>query len=166
MKTEKKIYKRLKESGLTLSLAESCTGGMISARLVSQSGISRYFYGGVVSYVNEVKEKLLFVDHETLSRHTAVSAPVAEQMARGVIEQTGSDLGLSVTGLAGPLGGTPEIPVGRVFVGISQRGGDTYSVKLTLRGSRRAIRRAAAEAALRALLAHMEKIMTEEDKRK
>ncbi len=163
MKTEKKIYKRLAESGLTLSLAESCTGGLVSARLVSQSGISRYFYGGVISYVNEIKEALLGVDPHTLSRYTAVSAPVAEQMARGVIERTGSDLGLSVTGLAGPSGGTREIPVGRVFVGICQKGGPTYSISYTLRGSRQRIRKAAAEAALRALLAHIEK-MTEGEK--
>lgn len=163
MKTEKKIYELLKETGLTLSLAESCTGGLISARLVSQSGISRYFYGGVVSYVNEVKEALLGVDPHTLLRYTAVSAPVAEQMAKGVREQTGSDLGLSVTGLAGPGGGTPEIPVGCVFVGISQKGGPTYSVTLTLRGSRQRIRKAAAQAALCALRRHIEKTRTEED---
>ncbi len=163
MKTEKKIYELLKKTNLTLSCAESCTGGLISARLVSQSGISRYFYGGVVSYVNEVKEALLGVDHRTLSQYTAVSSPVAEQMAKGVIERTGSDLGLSVTGLAGPSGGTREIPVGRVFVGISQRGGPTYSISYALRGSRQRIRKAAAEAALRALLAHIQKTMTEEE---
>ncbi len=165
MKTEKKIYKLLQKCELTLSLAESCTGGLISARLVSQSGISRYFYGGVVSYVNGVKEALLGVDPHALSQYTAVSAPVAEQMAEGVIERTGSDLGLSVTGLAGPSGGTREIPVGRVFVGISQRGGPTYSISYTLRGNRQRIRKAAAEAALRALLAHIEKTMTEEERK-
>lgn len=166
MKTEKKIYELLKKNNLTLSLAESCTGGLISSRLVSQSGISRYFYGGVVSYVNEVKEALLGVDPYVLSQYTAVSAPVAEQMARGVIERTGSDLGLSVTGLAGPSGGTPEIPVGRVFVGISQKDGETYSLKFALRGSRQRIRKAAAEAALCALLSHIEKTRTEEETKK
>ncbi len=153
-----KVTDALLEQKKTVSLAESCTGGMIAARLVSVSGISRYFYGAIVSYVNQMKEALLGVQQKTLESYTAVSREVAEEMAAGAQKKTGTDLAYSVTGLAGPLGGTPEIPIGRVFVGICEKGKPAYSLAFTLRGNRRQIRRAAAEAALSAILTHLEKI--------
>ncbi len=133
----------LKARGLTLSAAESCTGGWFSKSMVDVPGASAVFMGGVVSYVNEVKEGLLLVPATLLAQYTAVSAPCAAKMAEGVRTQTGAAIGVSVTGLAGPDGGTPDIPVGRVFIGISRKNGETETVTLTLTGGREEIRRAA-----------------------
>jgi len=108
----------LKERGLTLSAAESCTGGLLSKRLTDIPGASQVFPGTVVSYANEVKERVLGVSRETLRSHGAVSKETALEMARGVREITGSDLSLAVTGVAGPDGGTAEKPVGTVFVAL------------------------------------------------
>ena len=99
------------------------------------SGCSDVFLGGCVTYTNEIKQKLLGVKKETLDAHTAVSAEVAMEMARGVRERTGSDIGLSATGIAGPTGGTPETPVGTVFLGISSASGESYR-RLSLSSNR------------------------------
>ncbi len=131
---------------LTLSAAESCTGGWFSKSLSDVPGASAVFFGGVVSYVNEVKERLLAVPHEAIEAHTAVSAPVARAMAEGVRRATGSDIGISVTGLAGPGGGTPEIPVGCVFVGVCRKNKETNVYPLDLTGSREEIRLGAVHA--------------------
>jgi nicotinamide-nucleotide amidase len=103
-------------SGLTLATAESCTGGLVSARLTAVPGASVVFKGGVVSYANEVKESALGVPAEVLERHGAVSAEAAKAMAEGARAQLGADVGVAVTGVAGPDGGTEEKPVGLVFV--------------------------------------------------
>jgi nicotinamide-nucleotide amidase len=105
--------------GRTIALAESCTGGLIAARLTAIAGISASFLGGVVAYANEAKTALLGVPGELLARHGAVSAEVAEAMAAGARRRVGADLGLSVTGIAGPGGGTPEKPVGLVYLGLA-----------------------------------------------
>jgi len=105
--------------GLTLSVAESCTGGLLGHRLTSVAGSSRYFERGVVVYSNEAKQALLGVPESVLRAHGAVSAPCAEAMARGICEASGSPCGLSVTGIAGPGGGTPTKPVGTVFIGLA-----------------------------------------------
>jgi nicotinamide-nucleotide amidase len=102
--------------GLTLAAAESCTGGLVAARLTAVPGASAVFKGGVVSYANDVKESTLGVPRAVLERHGAVSAETAEAMAQGVRERLGADVGVSVTGVAGPDGGTEEKPVGLVFV--------------------------------------------------
>lgn len=141
----------LRGKSLTLAAAESCTGGWFAKRIVDAPGASTVFLGGVVSYTNEIKEKLLGVKKETLDAHTAVSAPVAAEMAKGVRERLGADIGISVTGLAGPGGGTKEIPVGRVFVGLATDE-TTEVLTLTLSGTRDDVRYAATEAMLAALI--------------
>lgn len=104
-------------SGTTLALAESCTGGMVAEKLTGHAGISSVFRGGVVAYANAAKQDLLGVDAGMLAAHGAVSEPVALAMARGAAERLGADLGLAVTGIAGPGGGSPEKPVGTVCFG-------------------------------------------------
>jgi competence/damage-inducible protein CinA-like protein len=107
----------------TLALAESCTGGYISHRITRVSGSSAYYYGGAVTYSNDAKIRFLGVKPATLESHGAVSRETALEMSRGIREQTGAGLGLSVTGIAGPLGGSPEKPVGTVWISIAQEGG-------------------------------------------
>ena len=109
----------LKGRGLTLAVAESCTGGLIGHRVTNISGSSDYFLGGVVSYSNQAKMDLLRVPAATLARHGAVSPETAQAMALGVKTLFRADLGLSVTGIAGPTGGTPEKPVGTVYLGLA-----------------------------------------------
>src|SRR5581483_9783961 len=102
--------------GFSLATAESCTGGLVAARLTSVPGSSDVVLGGVVAYANEVKRAELGVSEELLARHGAVSAEVAAAMAAGVRARLGADVGLAVTGVAGPAGGTPEKPVGLVYL--------------------------------------------------
>ncbi len=118
---ENAVVKALHESGLTLSAAESCTGGLIAKRVTDISGCSDVFFGGCVTYTNDVKQRLIGVSAETLEKYGAVSEQTAREMARGVRLATGSDIGVSATGIAGPTGGTPETPVGTVFIGISTK---------------------------------------------
>lgn len=132
---ERALVNKLHESGLTLSAAESCTGGLIAKRITDIAGCSDVFFGGCVTYTNEVKQRLLGVKAETLDRHTAVSAEVAMEMAKGVRERTGSDIGISATGIAGPGGGTEETPVGTVYLGISTEDGEDFR-KLSLSSNR------------------------------
>jgi nicotinamide-nucleotide amidase len=105
--------------GLKVAAAESCTAGLVAARLASISGASDVLLGGVVAYANEIKQRLLGVSAETLATHGAVSAECAAEMAAGVRRTTGADLGVSVTGVAGPGGGTPDKPVGLVYIHVS-----------------------------------------------
>lgn len=121
----------LAERGLTIALAESCTGGAIAARLVACPGASRAVQGGVVAYSNRAKTDLLGVDPELLAAHGAVSEPVARAMARAARDRLGADIGLASTGIAGPSGGTPEKPVGTVWLGYAGPDGD-HAVGLTL----------------------------------
>jgi nicotinamide-nucleotide amidase len=117
------VGRLLSERGLTLSLAESCTGGLIGNWITDVPGSSAYFLLGVVAYANEAKRGLLGVREETLARHGAVSTETAAEMAAGVRRAAGSDLGLATTGIAGPGGGSPEKPVGTVCVGLAWEGG-------------------------------------------
>jgi nicotinamide-nucleotide amidase len=116
---ESVIFDLLKQSGKTLAIAESCTGGSISSRLVQLSGISSILKGSVVSYSDEVKTEVLGVQQDSIDREGAVSQRVAREMAEGVRKLCGADYGLSVTGIAGPDGGSPEKPVGTVWIGVS-----------------------------------------------
>jgi nicotinamide-nucleotide amidase len=109
----------LQTTGHTLSVAESCTGGGLGSFLTTIPGSSRYFWGGVISYDNSVKESLLGVSSNDLAQCGAVSAPVAEQMAQGVRSRLGTTWGISITGIAGPDGGSPEKPVGLVYIGLA-----------------------------------------------
>ena len=128
---ENAVVKHLKEKGLTLSSAESCTGGLVAKRMTDVAGSSEVFLGGCVTYTNEVKMKLVGVRAETLQKYGAVSEETAAEMARGVRLALGTDIGVSTTGIAGPGGGTEQTPVGTVFVGISTAGGE-YVKKLSL----------------------------------
>ena len=120
---EETVGRLLRERGLTLALAESCTGGLIGHRITEVPGSSEYFLVGVVSYSNDAKERLLGVRPETLRDFGAVSTQAAEEMAAGVRRLSGADLGLSTTGIAGPGGGSPDKPVGTVCVGLAWEGG-------------------------------------------
>lgn len=137
----------LQGRGLSLSMAESCTGGLIGNLVTNTPGSSSWFLGGVVSYSNQVKVDLLHVDPELLKSHGAVSEPVARAMAQGVRAALGSDLGLAVTGIAGPDGGSAEKPVGTVHIGLATPSG-TFSGKYLFRGKRRQIKLNAAMMAL------------------
>ena len=114
----------LRSKGMTVACAESCTGGLVAKRFTDIAGCSDVFMGGCVTYSNESKVKLLGVDAETLEKYGAVSEQVALQMARGVRMRLGTNVGISTTGIAGPGGGTPEKPVGTVWIAISTANGD------------------------------------------
>jgi len=144
---EEVIGLRLRLKQMTLSTAESCTGGLVAERLTRVPGASDYFAGSIVSYTNDVKMKLLGVPVEMLERHGAVSGEVAEAMARGVKERTGATIGLSVTGVAGPGGGTQAVPVGTVYVGLADDVTSTNR-RLNLLGDRHLIRWRASTVAL------------------
>jgi nicotinamide-nucleotide amidase len=120
---EEVVGRHLRRQGQTLAVAESCTGGLICHRLTDISGSSDYFQGGVVTYSNQAKIDLLRVSSHTLAQKGAVSADTAATMALGVKELFHADYGLAVTGIAGPTGGTPEKPVGLVFMGLSDKNG-------------------------------------------
>ena len=113
-----RVGKLLKQKGWTLATAESCTGGLISHCITNISGSSDYYLGSVISYANAVKEQLLGISPTLVKEQGAVNHQVALGMARGVCELLHTDVGIGVTGIAGPLGGTPEKPVGTVFIAI------------------------------------------------
>ena len=151
---EQRCYEALKARGVTFAAAESCTGGLIAKRLTDVPGASAAFLGGVVSYTNGVKAGVLGVPRDLLDRYGAVSAPVARAMAEGVRRVTGSDLSVSVTGLAGPDGDDRGNPVGTVYVGLSGQGGSLVQ-HLTLGGDRARIRLLAASNALDIIRRHL-----------
>ena len=113
------LVARLRSSSKTIAVAESCTGGLVADRITKIAGVSDVFVGGVVSYSNLAKVTILGVSAVLIERHGAVSAEVAEAMARGVRERLGSDVGIAITGIAGPSGGSPEKPVGLVYLGLA-----------------------------------------------
>ncbi len=118
---EEVVGKLLVERGLKIAVAESCTGGLICDRITNVSGSSRYFERGVVAYSNEAKVQILGVPEELIKNYGAVSREVAEAMAEGVRKISGADIGISTTGIAGPTGGTPQKPVGLVWIGYSDK---------------------------------------------
>lgn len=144
------------ERGLTLAVAESCTGGLISHRITNVSGSSTYFLGGVIAYANEVKEHLLGVSPQTLEKFGAVSFETVLEMARGVRDALSADIGISTSGIAGPTGGTSDKPVGTVWIGISSAMSGAALV-FHFEGNRLSIKEQAAQAALQALLNHLQK---------
>ncbi len=144
---EEIIGKLLRENGETLSVAESCTGGLIGARLTDVAGSSDYFIEGAVVYADRAKIGTLDVSAELIEKYGAVSAPVAEAMASGMREKAKTDYAISVTGIAGPSGGTEEKPVGLVFVGLADAT-KVKSVKINLPGDRYLIRWRASQFAL------------------
>lgn len=140
----------LRRRGMTVAVAESCTGGWLGARLTSIPGSSDYFMGGVIAYSNQSKVRDLGVKPADLQRWGAVSAPVARQMAAGVRRRFRTDIGLAVTGVAGPGGGTARKPVGLVFVAADWNGGRRVC-RCRFGGSRETVRRRAVTQALRML---------------
>ena len=148
---EGRIFELCVRRGWKLAVAESCTGGLIGARLTSVPGSSSYFLGGVIAYSNDLKKNLLNVPAVLLDSEGAVSGPVAEAMARGVIAATGAHYGISVTGVAGPDGGTLEKPVGTVWVGVALPSGTT-SHMYSFTGNRDEVREQAALAAMELFL--------------
>lgn len=141
------VGRLLQERGLTLAVAESCTGGLVASRLTDVAGASAYFERGVVAYSNRAKQDLLGVAEEILRAHGAVSAQCAKAMAEGVRTQAGSDCGLAVTGIVGPDGGSPAKPVGTIFIGVSL-GGAVEAQSCRFLGDRRAVKGQAAVTAL------------------
>ena len=147
MKLEKAVGDHLRERGWTLSIAESCTGGLICDRITDVSGSSDYFMGGMVNYSNESKEKHLGIPLNYIKRYGAVSPQVARKMAQGVRKAFRTTFGLSTTGVAGPTGGTKRSPIGRVYVGLNM-GRRIWVLRLDLKGNRREIKKEATQRSL------------------
>ena len=144
---EQVVGLKLSVGGYTVAVAESCTGGLIAQRLTDVPGSSKYFIEGVVAYANDAKTRTLGVEPILLLEQGAVSAPVAEAMAEGIRKRAETDFGLSVTGIAGPDGGTEEKPVGTVYIALADERGTEHR-KLKLPGDRQLIRWRASQAAL------------------
>jgi nicotinamide-nucleotide amidase len=145
------VARGLRARGETLSIAESCTGGLLGSILTSVAGSSEWFVGGAVVYEDSLKERLLGVRHGTLARHGAVSPECAREMAAGARRVTGADWALSVTGIAGPGGGTPEKPVGLVYLGVAGPGELLEAHERRFRGDRERVRGRAAATAIHLL---------------
>ncbi len=144
---EEVLAEMLVKNNLTIATAESCTGGMIAAKLINYSGISSSFLEGAVTYSNESKIRRLGVNKNTLESYGAVSSETAEEMVSGITKTSGADIGISITGIAGPSGGTEEKPVGLVYIGLSIKG-EIIIKKLNLAGNRQKIRERATNIAL------------------
>jgi PncC family amidohydrolase len=154
MTPETEIGALLKDGDLTLTTAESCTGGLVAHRITNVPGSSAYYLGGYVTYANEVKEALLGVNHQTLLAHGAVSEQTALEMARGARRQMGADVALSVTGIAGPTGGTPAKPVGLVYIALSAADAELCQ-RYVWQGDRLANKEQSAVAALQLILDYL-----------
>ncbi len=146
----------LKEKKALVATAESCTGGLVAASLVSVAGASEVFHAGFVTYANEAKEKLIGVSHETLERYGAVSRHTAREMAEGAAREGGAETSIATTGIAGPGGGSAEKPVGLVYIGCCAFG-EVLVKKYQFSGNREEIRQAAAAAGLKQLKEMLEK---------
>ena len=141
------VGEKLRTKGLTLALAESCTGGKLGDIITEVPGSSDYFLGGVVSYGNDAKVEILGIDADVLRSKGAVSEEVARMMADGARARFGADIGIGITGIAGPSGGTPSKPVGLVFIAMTSRD-KGICVKNTFDGTRSEIKCLAAEKAV------------------
>ncbi len=157
MLIEEEIGQLLLERHYTLAVAESCTGGLVGHRLTNIAGSSSYFLGGVVAYAYDAKERLLDVNHNTLYDFGAVSEQTARERARGVRRALGADVGVSVTGIAGPSGGLPGKPVGLTWVALSARGVELAEQYLWT-GDREANKAQSADAVLLMVMAHLKSL--------
>ncbi len=153
--------------GVKLAVAESCTGGLVASRITDIAGSSAFFEGGVIAYSNDLKKGLLGVRVTTLKNHGAVSKEVAAEMASGIAKKTGANIAISLTGIAGPEGGTEEKPVGTVCIGITirtevKKSGEIKEANFVrlfnFKGTRRAIKRQSATAALTSLADFLEEL--------
>ena len=152
---EKQIYELLKKHHYTVSTAESATGGLIASTLINVPGISEFFQEGYVTYSNEAKVKMIHADAKIIERYGVVSAQTAESMAIHVAETAGTNASLSVTGVAGPVGGTTECPVGTVYIGCFLNG-KTVVEHHVFTGDRRMVREKATQRALTLLKEQIE----------
>jgi len=153
MKIELEAGKILRRRRMTIAVAESCTGGLISSRITDSSGSSDYFAMGVIAYSNKIKENILGVRPKSLQKYGAVSKQVALEMAAGVRLLACADIGIGVTGIAGPTGGTKSKPVGLVYIGLVTDKKNTVK-KFRFKGSRQEIKLRASQAALNLICAH------------
>ncbi|MBF6614279.1 MAG: CinA family protein [Chloroflexi bacterium] len=153
----------LKAAGMTLAVAESCTGGLLGGRLTGVAGSSAYFLGGVIAYNDSVKTALLNVPAALIAEHGAVSDASAGAMAIGVRSLTKADMGISITGVAGPGGGTPEKPVGATYVGVAGPEGVRVNYFLW-QGDRSSNREASVQAALDMLVDYLRSMSEKQDK--
>jgi len=144
----------LTQRGWFLATAESCTGGLVACRLTDVSGSSAWYVGGVVAYANHIKEKILEVPGDVLSQYGAVSEETALAMARGAARRFGAQCSLAISGVAGPLGGSPEKPVGTVWIGWSVDG-HSSAERFLFKGDRLSVKDQSARAALQGLLARL-----------
>ena len=149
-----KIHNKLLSQGKTIAVAESCTGGLLCGQLTKNPGASGYFLLGVVAYNNNFKEKILRVPAKLISRYGAVSGQVAISMAENIRKKTKADLGISITGVAGPAGATANKPVGTVFICLSTRNKRSCRA-FSFQGNRQDIRKKTIQEALRLLCAHL-----------
>lgn len=152
---ETQVGRLLKERGLKLVSAESCTGGLLGSRITDVPGSSEYFLGGVVAYAYEAKVDLLNVSWDTLNTKGAVSRETVLEMARGVRQLLKADIAISISGIAGPGGGTPEKPVGTTWIGLVTQDGEWAQI-FHFSGDREGNKNFAAEAALELLLHHLQ----------
>ncbi len=155
------VGEHLQARGLTLAVAESCTGGLLGHWITEVPGSSHYFVGGIIAYSNEVKQRLLGVPETVLEQHGAVSRPCAQAMARGVRERCQAHLGISVTGIAGPSGGTVEKPVGLTYIHLAAPEGDWWEAHRWT-GNRTQNKRASVAAALQLLYRYLQGELTAE----
>ena len=148
---EKFIAQALKKANLTLSIAESCTGGLACHKITNIPGSSEYFIMGIVSYSNKSKIDFLDVPENIIKRYGAVSRQTARYMAEGIRNKAKTNISLSITGIAGPTGGTPKKPVGLVYIGLASADKKTLVKKYQFKGSRIEIKQKAANNALKLL---------------
>lgn len=148
----KQVQDQFIQQGWTLSLAESCTGGGMAACLTRVAGCSQYFMGSLVTYSNELKQKVLGVSPKTLAQFGAVSQETAEEMVKGLLAVTNTDVGVAITGIAGPTGGSVDKPIGTVWIAIGKKSEVPKSFKLNLAGSRVEIMERSIQAVLEALV--------------
>ncbi len=134
------LIRLCRENNITMVTAESCTGGLIGGALTDISGSSDVFWGGFITYANQAKMSALGVSGETLEQNGAVSEPVVSQMLSGALEKSGASLAMAVSGVAGPGGGTPDKPVGTVWIGVSLKGAAPVKEKFLFSGNREEIR--------------------------
>jgi PncC family amidohydrolase len=150
----KQISKKLRDRQWRLSVAESATGGLLGHLITQVPGSSDYFWGGVIAYANDVKREVLGVSEETLERWGAVSARAALEMAQGTCRVTGAEVGISITGIAGPTGATAYKPIGLYYIGLAVPS-ESWCWRHHFDGNRRENNEAAAEAALEHLLSYL-----------
>jgi len=152
MTLEEELGEKLRNRKLTIAVAESCTGGLLGSKITDVPGSSEYFLGGVIAYQNEVKESLLHVPQQVIAAHGAVSAQTVEAMAGGCRELFECDIAISITGIAGPGGGSADKPVGLVYVGLATASG-VISRRFQWDGSRTQNKESSVRAAMEMILA-------------